>query len=157
AAASAAAIACRGHFRHSPTVVLITIDSLRTDSVGCYGADADVTPTIDALADEGVVYTAAHSTSSWTLASHASLFTGLYPSAHQVVKDNLSLGSDYTTLAGLMSARGYQTAAVVGGPFLLKMYGLDNGFERYDDSPTAIDTEKGASDSSNAKVSAALE
>ncbi|MEE2662600.1 MAG: sulfatase [Myxococcota bacterium] len=123
-----------------PPVVLITIESLRTDHVGAYGGSSRtqpavaITPTLDALAREAVVYERAHSVTSWTLSSHASLFTGLYPTAHQTRQPMARLGADYTTLAERLSEVGYQTAAVVSGPYLRNAYNLTQGFDRVDES-----------------------
>ena len=106
-----------------PPVVLITIESLRTDHVGLYGGasrtrpEEAITPSLDALADEGIVYERAHSVTSWTLSAHASLFTGLYPTAHQTREPLARLGDDYVTLAERLAAQGYQTGAVVSGPY----------------------------------------
>ena len=66
-----------------PNIILISLESIRPDHVGCYGAVNSTTPALDALAAEAVVYTDAHSVTSWTLTAHASLLTGLYPSAHE--------------------------------------------------------------------------
>ena len=72
-----------------PLVILVTLESLRVDHVGAYGGvsptrpDVPISPMLDAFAREATVYDRAHAVTSWTLSSHASLFTGLYPTAHQ--------------------------------------------------------------------------
>lgn len=122
-----------------PNVVLITVESLRTDYVGAYGGksrsrpEVPLTPNIDALAKEGVVYEDGHSVTSWTLASHASLFTGLYPSAHQTIHATDKLGDSYETLAERLAARGYDTAGVISGPYLRRAHNLNQGFAHYHD------------------------
>jgi len=115
---------------------VITLESLRVDHVGCLEGTRDTTPALDALARESVVYDDAHSVTSWTLAAHASLFTGLYPTAHQTVGPADRLGDSYETLAEILAKRGYQCAAVVSGPYLRRSHGLDQGFEHYDESPS---------------------
>ncbi len=120
-----------------PNIVLITVESLRTDHVGCYGYERDTTPTIDAFAREATLYENAFSVTSWTLTSHASIFTGLHPSAHNVVREKDRLNDSYKTLAEILADYDYQTAAVVSGPYLKKAYGLNRGFGTYDETPVS--------------------
>jgi arylsulfatase A-like enzyme len=83
--------ACGPSARDRPNLVLVTVESLRPDHVGCYGGrsrtrpEVPLTPALDALAAESMRYANAHAVTSWTLTSHASLFTGLYPSTHGTV------------------------------------------------------------------------
>ncbi|MGI9590242.1 MAG: sulfatase [Myxococcota bacterium] len=127
-----------------PHVVLVTLESLRTDHVGAYGGasparpDVALTPALDAFASEATVYERAHSVTSWTLTSHASLFTGLYPTAHGTEGPRDCLDASYTTLAERLSEAGYQTAGVISGPYLRTLHQLDQGFELWDESPTSI-------------------
>ena len=145
-----------------PSVVLITLESLRTDHVGAYGGrsrtrpEEPITPTLDALAEEAVVYERAHSVTSWTLASHASLFTGLYPSAHQTQRPLATLGDDYETLAVRLADVGYQTAAAVSGPYLRSVHNLTQGFDWIDDSSANPLHPRAHSDVTNAGMEAAL-
>ncbi len=115
-------------------VVLITLDTTRRDRIGCYGYGRARTPRLDTLATNGVVFDRAVATSPVTLPSHASLMTGSYPSFHGV-RDNgvYRLPEDQTTLAERFDRAGYQTAAVVGAAVLEARYGLDQGFDVYDD------------------------
>ena len=129
-----------------PTVVLITVESLRTDVVGAYGGgsstrpDEPVTPRLDAFASAATVYADAHAVTSWTLASHASLFTGLYPPAHQTEGPMDRLGDGYTTLAETLAGAGWQTVGVVSGPYLRRRHNLHQGFEIWhDDLASPID------------------
>ena len=85
-----------------PNIVLITVESLRTDHMGFQGGRRDTTPFLDAFAAEAVVYENAHSVTSWTLPSHASIFTGLYPPAHQAVGPTGTLHASYTTTAEIL-------------------------------------------------------
>ena len=114
-----------------PNVLLISIDSLRADHVGCYGYAKPTTPTIDRLAREGVMFRSAVSTTSWTLPAHAAMFTGLYDSAHGATDVTARLDERHVTLAEAMRDAGYQTVGLYGGPFLHPTFGLDQGFETY--------------------------
>ena len=116
-----------------PNILLISIDSLRADHLGAYGYDRPTSPNIDRLAAEGVLFSQATSTTSWTLPAHVSLLTGLYPQAHQVLRARERLADTVPTLAELMSQMGYTTAAFVSAPFLNSSYGMDRGFDVYDD------------------------
>jgi len=127
-----------------PNIVLVTIESLRADHVGAYGYPRATTPSLDALAGEATVYENAASVTSWTLPSHASIFTGLYPAAHGVVAYDHRLDDSQTTLAEVLRDAGYQTAAVVSGPFLRSIHNLDQGFELYDQSVTHPDGNRAA-------------
>jgi arylsulfatase A-like enzyme/Flp pilus assembly protein TadD len=118
----------------APNVLLVTIDTLRADHVGSYGAPEVSTPTLDALAREGVRFQLAISASPLTLPSHASILTGLYPPAHGVRHNGLfRLEARFDTLAERLHSAGYATGAVMGSVVLARRYGLDQGFERYDD------------------------
>ncbi len=127
-----------------PSIVLITLDTTRPDHLGCYGYARATSPSLDLFAEAAVLYENAYATSSWTLPSHASLFTGLLPMQHgaqSVPKGpNRSLGygvrpltESVTTLAELLGHAGYRTAAVVAGPALRSELGVAQGFEIYED------------------------
>ncbi|HUS40697.1 MAG TPA: sulfatase, partial [Pirellulales bacterium] len=141
--------------REHPTIILITLDTTRADHLGCYGYRRPTSPNIDRLADDALVYDHAIATGTWTLPSHASLFTGKFPTSHGAqwdpngairLSDAISgevrftmervrtIARDESTLATLLKANGYTTGAVVGGPYLKKVFGLDKGFDFYDDS-----------------------
>ena len=129
-----------------PNVILITLDTVRADHLGCYGYALDTTPEIDAIAARATRYTSARSTAPWTLPAHASLFTGLYPfehGAHTLEPLALAgggfgervvpLAQRHTTLAELFAAEGYETAALVANSvYLTRRYALDQGFATYD-------------------------
>jgi arylsulfatase A-like enzyme len=114
-----------------PDLVLVSIDSLRADHLGCYGYERDTSPVIDALAAEGVRFHAAASTTSWTLPAHAAMLTGLNDSAHGVTDMRRRLSDQHVTLAERLRDAGYRTAGFFGGPFLHPLYGLDQGFEEW--------------------------
>lgn len=152
AALASLLLSCGGSPAERPNVLLITVESLRTDRVGCYGCERPTTPALDELARQGTRYTDAHSVTSWTLASHATLFTGLYPTAHQVTRPVDRLGDSYTTLAEHFAARGYRTAGCASGPFLRTPHNLNQGFEFYDDSPSAPSQQVAHGDVTNPAV-----
>ncbi len=118
-----------------PSVLLITLDTTRADSLSCYGAPAGSTPALDSLAAGGTLFRNAHTVAPLTLPAHCSLFTGLLPFEHGV-RDNGSfqLDESATTLAELFAAAGYDTAAVLASPVLDGAYGLAQGFDQYFDS-----------------------
>lgn len=115
-------------------VVLILMETLRPDHLGCYGYKRATSPNIDKLAAEGAVFENAFAQSSQSLISAASLFTGLYPPAHGVTNVNTRLSPQTATLAGELKKRGYLTAAFTAGFFLNRSFGLNSGFRLYDDS-----------------------
>ncbi|MBI5431490.1 MAG: sulfatase [Planctomycetes bacterium] len=121
-----------------PSILFVSIDSLRADHVRCYGYPKETSPTLDALAASGVRFQTAVSTTSWTLPSHAAMFTGLYDSAHGVVDNGLALAENHVTLAESLKDAGYQTAGFFGGPYLHPIYGLSQGFDVYESCMTTI-------------------
>lgn len=116
------------------SVVLITVDTLRADALGFAGNTRVETPTIDRLAARGRVFEDAHAHSTVTLPSHANILTGRYPFQHGV-RDNLGfvLSDDQTTLAEVLRSEGFATAAFVAAFPLEAEFGLDQGFDVYDD------------------------
>jgi len=114
-------------------VLLVTIDTLRADALGAYGGAA-ATPNLDRLAAEGVRFTDAHAHAVVTLPSHASILTGVYPFVHGV-RDNAGyrLAAGATTIATALKQAGYTTGAFVGAFPLDSRWGLDQGFDEYDD------------------------
>ena len=117
-----------------PDIILISIDTLRADRLGSYGHGEASTPTLDALARQGILFEQVSAPTPLTLPSHATLFTGLIP-PHHGVRDNLGfrLPDSAETLAERLAAVGYQTAAFVSAAVLSPAGGLDQGFEHYDD------------------------
>ena len=112
-----------------PNLILVSIDSLRADHLGCYGYARDTSPRIDRLAAAGARFEQAVSTTSWTLPAHAALFTGLYDATHGVVDNGLALSELHVTLAELLQRAGYHTAGFFGGPYLHPTFGLAQGFD----------------------------
>jgi arylsulfatase A-like enzyme len=127
-----------------PNVVLITLDTTRTDHLGAYGYAKARTPNLDRFASEGILYENAYATSSWTLPSHASILTGLLPMQHgaqaapggpvgRLGYGVRPLSDRFTTLAERFREAGYRTGAVVGGPALGRELGVSQGFEIFED------------------------
>ncbi len=112
-------------------VVLITLDTTRRDALGAYSGRRDVTPAIDRLAARATVFEQAFATSPWTLPSHASIFTGLYPSKHAAGVSRAQLPVGTETLAGLLRRRGYLTAGFSAGELSSSRFGLAQGFHQY--------------------------
>jgi arylsulfatase A-like enzyme len=113
-------------------ILLISIDSLRADHLGCYGYGRPTSPRLDALAREGTFFHTAVSTTSWTLPAHMSLLTGLLPEAHAVQKMSQRLDPKRACLAEILREAGFRTGAVVSSPLLDKTFGFDRGFESYE-------------------------
>src|ERR1022692_2930094 len=129
----------------SPDVYLITIDTLRADHVGCYGYKQVETPTIDAIAVDGVRFTQAFTHSPITNTSHTTILTGLLPSIHGVTDFGVPLPPQHVTWAELLKKQGYQTAAFIGAVILDSQTlapGLDRGFDFYDNFPAKPDTKE---------------
>jgi arylsulfatase A-like enzyme/Flp pilus assembly protein TadD len=117
------------------SVLLITVDTLRADAVGAYGKADAGTPWMDRLAAAGVRFEDAHAHNVVTLASHANILSGRYPTDHGV-RDNsgFRFPAGIETLATLLQARGYATGAFVSAFPLASRFGLARGFDVYDDS-----------------------
>jgi choline-sulfatase len=118
----------------APNVLLVTIDTLRADHIGAYGAKNVETPTIDRLARQGVLFEHAYSQVPLTLASHTSLLTGTFP-FHNGVQDftGQPLKPEIRSVAQSLQAQGYDTAAIVSSYVLDRSWGLNRGFDLYYD------------------------
>jgi len=145
-----AALGCSGEARNRPDVLIITLDTTRQDHLGTYGYARDTSPAIDRFGEDSVVYDRAWASGAWTLPTHASIVTGKHVSSHGAHFDigaaDASLGEvlegefferhkarrlseDEVTLAELLSARGYATAAFAAGPWLAPPFGLLQGYQ----------------------------
>lgn len=131
-AALAVLTACRGGEEPPENLVLVVIDTLRADYLALYGGHVE-TPTMEALAAEGVTFRRAYSHIPSTGPSHASLFTGQLPTEHGVQANSQILADEYTTLAELLRGAGYSTSAVVSLGVLRRKFGFHQGFDHYDD------------------------
>jgi arylsulfatase A-like enzyme len=130
-----------------PNILLIGIDTLRADHVGCLGYGKDTTPTLDRLAREGIVCTRTVSTSGWTLPSVMSVMTSLYPDVHRVQTYRDKLPAEITVLAEILKAAGYTTGGVTSNPTLDGSYGFARGFDLYDDFTVPLDFDMDVFDS----------
>ena len=113
-------------------VLLLSLDTLRADHLGFYGYEKFTSPVLDMIAAEGVVFEDASATSPWTLPSHASMLTGLYPKQHGVRTMATALPEDVPTLAALLAESGFETAAVINSTWLQKeSFRITRDFDKY--------------------------
>lgn len=132
--------ACGDGRSSDPNVIIIVMDTMRADRLGCYGYHRPTSPSIDAFAASSTFYTHAFATSPWTLPTHGSLFTGKLPFEHgaYTYKDDRGevgeapLHEDHLTLAEVFRDEGYRTGAFVANDgYLSERYGFNQGFETY--------------------------
>lgn len=116
-----------------PNLLLIVLDTVRADRLGAYGYGRARTPHLDAFARQSVLYENCMSSSCWTLPSHASLFTGLLPIAHQATQETLRLAADYPTLAELLTDAGYAAYGASANAVVGPANGLDRGFAHFEE------------------------
>ena len=118
----------------APNVLIITIDTLRADHLGCYGYKNIHTPNIDALAADGARFERAYTPVPITLPSHTVIFTGTYPTASGIHDFSSNrLGAQSVTMASLLKEHGFSTGAVVASAVLDSRFGLNRGFDFYYD------------------------
>jgi arylsulfatase A-like enzyme len=120
--------------RDARRIVLISLDTLRADHLGCYGYGRATSPALDALAKDGATFLNAHAPSPWTLPSHASLFTGLDPAHHGVVCDQNRLNPALPTIPAFLRAHHFACAAFTGGAYMSPVYGFSKGFGLYQET-----------------------
>jgi arylsulfatase A-like enzyme len=116
---------------NKPTVLLVTIDTIRADRLSCYGHGRHTTPVIDRLTGEGLLFQNTVAFVPLTTPSHASIFTGLHPRSHAVLGNSWQLGESVKTMAEHFRDAGYATAAFVSAVVLDPRCGLDRGFDHY--------------------------
>ncbi len=126
-------LACGGGGSGRVNILLVVIDTLRADRLGCYGAVGAETDALDRLAGNGVLFDAAFTQAPFTLPSITSILTSLYPYRHQVRNNQTDLDDSFTTIAELFRENGYRTGAVLGSAVLEGGRNLSQGFEFYDD------------------------
>ncbi len=147
-----------------PPIVMISLDTTRRDHLSFYGYDRETSPRLQRLAEESVVFSDFITMSSWTLPTHASLFTGLFPMTHGAHYSNggdVALGDAdgaprgfrafranrlpeaATTLAEVLQRNGYATTAIAAGPWFKPVFGLDQGFDHYDADFTSLEGRRG--------------
>ena len=118
----------------APDVVLIVLDTVRAENMSAYGYARPTSPVFDQLSTEGALYLDATSPSTWSLASHASLFTGLFPSSHGAHAEHMTLDVESPTLAEALEAAGYDTSCFTSNAFISPALGLTRGFQRMDEA-----------------------
>jgi arylsulfatase A-like enzyme len=112
-------------------VLVLSLDTLRADYVGVYGSRLPTTPHLDAFAQDATLFETAQTTFPSTTASHMSLFTGLYPRVHGVLRPGLSLSPRVTTLPEMLAGAGFATAAVTENGMVAAHAGFNRGFDSY--------------------------
>jgi arylsulfatase A-like enzyme/Tfp pilus assembly protein PilF len=118
------------HASTKPNIVLITLESTRADRMGFLGAKTKITPNLDSLARQSIVFEQAYSQAPLTVGSHATILSGTYPQTHRVSEFGARLARTLPFLPDLLQARGYHTAAFVGSIALDPKNGLAPGFDR---------------------------
>ncbi|MEE8429149.1 MAG: sulfatase, partial [Gammaproteobacteria bacterium] len=126
-----------------PAILLITLDTTRADRLGIESSSVK-TPHLKALAERGLYFTQAYSTTPTTLPSHTSMLTGLYPTEHGIRENGRRVGGQLKLLATRLKGLGYHTAAFVSGFPLAQQFGLARGFDKYDDAFTGTANERSA-------------
>ncbi len=114
-------------------LILISLDTVRADHLGCYGYDRPTTPRIDAYAKTGTLFENCTSSSSWTVPAHLTMFTGLEPATHRCVyyPEPGRLNNHYDTMARILGRHGFRSGAFTGGAYASARYGLNVGFDSF--------------------------
>jgi arylsulfatase A-like enzyme len=112
-----------------PSVILVSIDTLRADHVGLYGYERDTTPWLDRFAEQATVFEHAFTVCPWTLVAHMTMLTGLFPTQHGVVTEELALNGEIPLLAERLRTAGYQTLALFVPSWLHERFGFARGFD----------------------------
>lgn len=121
--------------KHRPNVVLIIIDTLRADKLGCYGFEKDTSPEIDNMAEQGILFERTISQCSWTRPSIGSILTSRYPRSIGIYKERWdALHEKYLTLAEILNEKGYFTIGLTANPFINSVFNFHQGFDDYSDS-----------------------
>ena len=145
---------CRPRSDERPNIIVIVVDTLRADHLGSYGCVGDISPHLDRLAAESIVFENCFSQAPWTPPAMGTLFTSLYPERHGLhrFKDHQFLDpasgrlratvlpEEAVTLAESLRDAGYRTSAFIANPWLHRDWGLGQGFDSYDDSRIGKDT-----------------
>jgi len=119
--------------KNPPNVILVVMDTARADHLSCYGYSRKTTPNIDRIARDGVLYENAFTAAPWTPPSHASIFTGKYPSHHKTIGRDVRFKEGHTSLAEILSRNGYCSIGIVCCEILGLRSGFERGFHKYVD------------------------
>lgn len=115
-----------------PNILFIVLDTQRRDRLSLYGHDKDTSPNLDAFSQDATIFERAIAPAQWTIPSHASMFTGVYPSTHQLTQAFQKLSGTHPTLAEIMQVEEYHTVAFCNNPLLgVLNHGLQRGFENF--------------------------
>lgn len=125
-------------------IILISLDTLRADHLGCYGYGRPTSPHLDALAGDSVTFLNTFAPAPWTLPSHVSLMTGLNCVNHQVTQNDRQLDPAVPTLAESLHRLNYVNAAFTGGGYVSGLYGFSRGFDSYNVRGTVLDRDSAA-------------
>ncbi len=126
-----------------PNVILISLDTLRADHLGCYGYQRDTSPHIDALAEEAALFERTYAQSSWTLPSHMSMLFSLNTASHQVYFNDQKIDGSLPSLATHLRKKGYITHGITGGGYVSGIYGFDKDFDWYEEPVTGSTAQNG--------------
>jgi arylsulfatase A-like enzyme len=118
---------------HAGPILLISLDNVRADRLGCYGFERPTSPNLDRLAARSLVYEDVISSSNWTLPAHVSLFTGRRPRGHGVIHHGFQLDPEIPTLTEHLREVGYRSTAFVTHANVSRLHGLDVGFDEWHD------------------------
>lgn len=118
---------------HPKNLLVVCVDTLRADELGTYGRQPSITPALDGLGEESVVFERAHAAASWTLPSLGSVFTSYFPSTTGLWTFESRLGDSFSTLAERFQAAGFATHGIASHVFFQEKYGLVQGFASFDD------------------------
>jgi arylsulfatase A-like enzyme len=118
--------------RSKPNMIFLMIDTLRADHMGAYGYDKAVTPHLDALAAESILFTNSLTQSSWTKPSVATMLTSLYPSSHKTIYKKSALPHAAVTLPEILSTNGYVAGGFANNVNLAPLFNFDQGFSDYE-------------------------
>jgi arylsulfatase A-like enzyme len=118
-----------------PNILLISLDTLRADRLHCYGHDPEISPAVDALASGGALFENVYAQSPWTLPSHVSMMSSLYPSRHGVNLKNRKIPDKIRLLSEILKSEGYVTASFNGASFVSAKFGFGRGFDLYEEIP----------------------
>ena len=113
-----------------PDIIILVLDAVRSRNLSCYGYERKTSPNLDDFGKKNVNYKTAISTSSWTLPSVSSIFTGLYPSEHGILDVNSRL-KNQETIANKLNQIGYETVAFSNVGWVTKFLGLNKGFDKF--------------------------
>lgn len=127
-----------------PNVILVSIDTLRADHLRCYGYERETSPFLDSLARDGIRFHDAIVQANWTLPSHVSMLTSLYPAVHGVQRETDKMGPALNTMAEILKKAGYSTAAFTDGGVMSADFGFGQGFDLYDDHSKGRDKNRRA-------------